>query len=74
MFWKRTNYYELVKNGGTEINLRGRSLGLDEVKQIARALLENTKVKTLHLDSNNIGPEGVKALATGLERNTTLQC
>ena len=41
---------------------------------VAKMLETNTTIQTLNLYNNKLGPEGAKAFAIGLEKNSTLYC
>eukprot|EP00434_Breviolum_minutum_P044963 symbB.v1.2.040218.t1/scaffold7081.1/size14668/1 len=57
----------------TEVGLRNRNLGDEEVKALADALRVNQTVKLVDLHGSNLGNEGVKALADALRANKTIR-
>jgi Ran GTPase-activating protein (RanGAP) involved in mRNA processing and transport len=46
-----------------EVRLSGKNIGDDGLTWLADALSSNSYVESLHLSKNDIGPEGVEALA-----------
>ncbi|KAK3254364.1 hypothetical protein CYMTET_36420 [Cymbomonas tetramitiformis] len=53
----------------TELDLSGTKIGVPGALVLGRLLVSNGSLKTLDLNSNNIGPEGAKALAVALTPN-----
>eukprot|EP00943_MAST-04B_sp_MAST-4B-sp1_P006138 g6138.t1 len=53
----------------TEMDLRGKWIGVKEAKTIAEALKVNTSLKKINLSYNNIGDEGASAIAKGIQEN-----
>ncbi len=42
-------------------------------KKFAEVIKSNKKITHLNLETNKIGPDGIKAIAEALENNTTLK-
>jgi Ran GTPase-activating protein (RanGAP) involved in mRNA processing and transport len=77
MFRRKSKYYhycEQVKNGGLEVDMRGKNLSKEGAEQIAQALMDpNSKVQRLGLRNNKISYDGATAIAEALKFNSTLQ-
>ncbi|KAM4618957.1 capping protein, Arp2/3 and myosin-I linker protein 2 isoform 3-T3 [Polymixia lowei] len=56
-----------------QVDLSGNSIGDTGAKILAKALLTNTKLRTLVWDRNNVTARGFQDVADALERNFTLQ-
>nr|XP_046207834.1 capping protein, Arp2/3 and myosin-I linker protein 3-like [Oncorhynchus gorbuscha] len=57
----------------TKIDISGNCIGDTGAKMLAKALLINTKLRTLVWDRNNVTARGFLDVANALERNFTLQ-
>ncbi|XP_041693316.1 capping protein, Arp2/3 and myosin-I linker protein 2 [Coregonus clupeaformis] len=57
----------------TKIDISGNCIGDTGAKMLAKALLINTKLRTLVWDRNNVTAKGFLDVANALERNFTLQ-
>ncbi|KAK2848133.1 hypothetical protein Q7C36_009815 [Tachysurus vachellii] len=57
----------------SKIDISGNCIGDTGAKMLAKALIINTKLKTLVWDRNNVTAAGFMDVANALERNTTLQ-
>ncbi|KAI5620981.1 F-actin-uncapping protein RLTPR, partial [Silurus asotus] len=57
----------------SKIDISGNFIGDTGAKMLAKALIINTKLKTLVWDRNNVTASGFMDVANALERNTTLQ-
>ncbi|MCI4379265.1 hypothetical protein PGIGA_G00225930 [Pangasianodon gigas] len=57
----------------SKIDISGNCIGDTGAKMLAKALIINTKLKTLVWDRNNVTATGFMDVANALERNTTLQ-
>lgn len=55
-----------------KLDLMSKGIQTDQAKEIAKALLTNSNLKTLILWSNKIGCEGVQAISEALQGNSTL--
>ncbi|KAI4877901.1 hypothetical protein NFI96_016785 [Prochilodus magdalenae] len=60
-------------SGLSKIDISGNCIGDTGAKMLAKALMINTKLKTLVWDRNNVTATGFMDVANALERNTTLQ-
>ncbi|KAM8890903.1 capping protein, Arp2/3 and myosin-I linker protein 2 [Spinachia spinachia] len=56
----------------TEVDISGNNIGDTGAKMLAKALLTNTRLKTLTWDRNNVTAKGFQDVADALERNFTL--
>ncbi|XP_071370841.1 capping protein, Arp2/3 and myosin-I linker protein 3-like, partial [Centroberyx affinis] len=56
-----------------ELDISGNAIGDTGAKILAKALLSNTRLKTLIWDRNNVTARGFQDMADALERNFTLQ-
>ncbi|KAG5848489.1 hypothetical protein ANANG_G00098980 [Anguilla anguilla] len=56
----------------TKIDISGNCIGDTGAKMLAKALLTNTKLRTLVWDRNNVTASGFLDVASALERNSTL--
>ena len=59
-------------DGCDELSLFGERIGDEGAKQLAEALRNNRRLRTLDLWSNDIGPKGAAALAAALAVNNKL--
>ncbi|XP_014665384.1 PREDICTED: leucine-rich repeat-containing protein 74B-like [Priapulus caudatus] len=59
--------------GETELKIRGYNLGALGTLPIARTIMANKTVNTLHLEGNNLSERGGQYLAAVLETNTHLR-
>ncbi|XP_056138404.1 capping protein, Arp2/3 and myosin-I linker protein 2 [Lampris incognitus] len=57
----------------TKVDISGNAIGNTGAKMLAKALLTNTKLRTVVWDRNNITARGFQDVADALERNFTLQ-
>ncbi|KAG7468656.1 hypothetical protein MATL_G00145410 [Megalops atlanticus] len=57
----------------TKIDISGNLIGDTGAKMLAKALLINTKLRTLVWDKNNVTASGFLDVASALEKNSTLQ-
>ncbi|KAJ8335610.1 hypothetical protein SKAU_G00389520 [Synaphobranchus kaupii] len=57
----------------TKIDISGNCIGDTGAKMLAKALLINTKLRTLVWDRNNVTASGFLDVASALEKNSTLQ-
>ncbi|KAL0968157.1 hypothetical protein UPYG_G00263130 [Umbra pygmaea] len=57
----------------TKIDISGNSIGDTGAKMLAKALLINTKLRTLIWDRNNVTARGLLDVANALQRNVTLK-
>ena len=63
----------VLRGGGTtELNLRERSLSLEDMKTIAKALSDGKILRKLTITDIEIGVEGAKALGEAVAVNSTL--
>uniref|UniRef100_A0A667ZE81 Capping protein regulator and myosin 1 linker 2 n=1 Tax=Myripristis murdjan TaxID=586833 RepID=A0A667ZE81_9TELE len=56
-----------------ELDISGNAIGDTGAKMLAKALLSNTRLRTLVWDRNNVTARGFQDVADALERNFTLQ-
>ncbi|XP_058501484.1 capping protein, Arp2/3 and myosin-I linker protein 2 [Solea solea] len=56
-----------------ELDISGNHIGDTGAKMVAKALINNTRLRTLTWDRNNITAKGYQDVAEALERNFTLQ-
>ncbi|XP_054476721.1 capping protein, Arp2/3 and myosin-I linker protein 2 [Anoplopoma fimbria] len=57
----------------TEVDISGNNIGDMGAKMLAKALMTNTRLRTLTWDRNNVTARGYQDVADALERNFTLQ-
>jgi len=67
----KTNTASLT--GLVELNLSSCLLGYKEVEELAEGISKNTSLQILHLDGNNLGAKGMRALSAALKHNFTLK-
>lgn len=58
----------------THVVLNGFQITDAKLAVLAMALVDNTHLKTLHLDGNSISDQGAGLLAYAIQQNTTIQC
>ena len=63
---------EKIRQGCTELDLRGNGIGAEGAKELAAVLTTNTALTELYLGGCGIGDEGAKELAAALTNNTAL--
>ncbi|XP_077953357.1 uncharacterized protein LOC144390794 isoform X2 [Gasterosteus aculeatus] len=56
----------------TEVDISGNNIGDTGAKMLAKALMTNTRLRTLTWDRNNVTAKGLQDVADALERNFTL--
>ncbi|XP_041794805.1 capping protein, Arp2/3 and myosin-I linker protein 2 isoform X2 [Chelmon rostratus] len=56
-----------------EVDISGNNIGDTGAKMLAKALMSNTRLRTLSWDRNNVTARGFQDVADALERNFTLQ-
>ncbi|XP_029289434.1 capping protein, Arp2/3 and myosin-I linker protein 2 isoform X2 [Cottoperca gobio] len=56
-----------------EVDISGNNIGDTGAKMLAKALMSNTRLRTLVWDRNNVTARGFQDVADALERNFTLQ-
>ncbi|XP_069575702.1 capping protein, Arp2/3 and myosin-I linker protein 2 [Brachyistius frenatus] len=56
-----------------ELDISGNNIGDTGAKMLAKALMNNTRLRTLTWDRNNVTARGLQDVADALERNFTLQ-
>ncbi|XP_044049141.1 capping protein, Arp2/3 and myosin-I linker protein 2 isoform X3 [Siniperca chuatsi] len=56
-----------------EVDISGNNIGDTGAKMLAKALMSNTRLRTLAWDRNNVTARGFQDVADALERNFTLQ-
>ncbi|XP_047452249.1 capping protein, Arp2/3 and myosin-I linker protein 2 isoform X2 [Mugil cephalus] len=56
-----------------ELDISGNNIGDNGAKMLAKALMTNTKLRTLTWDRNSVTARGFQDVADALERNFTLQ-
>ncbi|KAJ8271887.1 hypothetical protein COCON_G00107460 [Conger conger] len=71
----KTGIATLINSLGsiTKIDISGNCIGDTGAKILAKALLTNTKLRTLVWDRNNVTASGFLDVASALEKNSTLQ-
>ncbi|XP_068578997.1 capping protein, Arp2/3 and myosin-I linker protein 3-like [Cebidichthys violaceus] len=57
----------------TQVDISGNNIGDTGAKMLAKALMTNTRLRTLTWDRNNVTARGFQDVADALERNFTLQ-
>ncbi|XP_034389859.1 capping protein, Arp2/3 and myosin-I linker protein 2 isoform X3 [Cyclopterus lumpus] len=57
----------------TKVDISGNNIGDTGAKMLAKALMTNTRLRTLTWDRNNVTARGFQDVADALERNFTLQ-
>ncbi|KAF6716305.1 Leucine-rich repeat-containing protein 16B [Oryzias melastigma] len=57
----------------TELDISGNNIGDTGAKMLGKALMTNTKLRTLLWDRNNVSARGFQDVAEALERNFSLQ-
>lgn len=68
------NALKAVREGDHKTNVQARRLGIDdEGAKLIAAALKTSKIKSLYLQENKIGPDGAKALAEALYVNKILE-
>jgi hypothetical protein len=64
---------DIKKNVDKQLYFSSNDLSLEQLKELASALGNNTSIVFIALNENNIGDDGATALATSLKNNKTIK-